>query len=611
MAAELPTSEADVSVQQKLDDHTSQLAAITTLSVKNYGATGDGTTDDTAAIQAAIDSMTGGGVVFMPPGVYKVSDRIHMREGVRLIGAGSALTKIDRPHTDASMQGIGISNVNNVVIKGIELDGNFDLVGGTSNSGIFIYSAEDVLLEDVHSHDWGQYPISITHDSARVVCRNCVAEHGGDDAFSIGGSSHDVLLEGCIARDGKGLSTNLGSAFEVDDGSYNVVLRNCIGEDSLVGFECHDHALTNPPSGLGVHNVTFDGCIARNNSMHGFAATYDTWPLFGISIRNCQVYGSGRQGIYMKGVDDLAIDGCNVDQTGATGSDATTNTTGIMADLNHTTPRHYPRNVRITNNTVKNSVDESGIRVMAASDVFISGNYVTACGNCGIRVNPGESDIENIVITNNIIVDVGSMGLKVGIDIFGSPTKYMRNVLCQGNIVRDTRATKLTEYVYRVGDSTHLYENLRLYDQGMANLKIPQTHYYVLDGATNTEGLLQAFTFTVDAPAAGSTGACTIPGSTATRIGIPYLGSLVGISVVRSGTYAPTAGTLTVTAALTGTNTTLVAILDPAVSNAVATGRAQPRKHLLTPTAYAGINWATSADWNGGGPYTVTLFVEV
>ena len=38
-----------------------------TINVKNYGATGDGVTDDTAAIQAAIDS---GGDVFVPEGTY-------------------------------------------------------------------------------------------------------------------------------------------------------------------------------------------------------------------------------------------------------------------------------------------------------------------------------------------------------------------------------------------------------------------------------------------------------------------------------------------------------------------------------------------------------------
>lgn len=45
------------------------------ISVKDYGATGNGSTDDTAAIQAAIDANPGGTIVF-PRGIYRVSSTI-------------------------------------------------------------------------------------------------------------------------------------------------------------------------------------------------------------------------------------------------------------------------------------------------------------------------------------------------------------------------------------------------------------------------------------------------------------------------------------------------------------------------------------------------------
>ncbi len=55
-------------------------------SVKAYGAVGDGTTDDTAAVQAAI---TAGGVVLVPPGAYKITSTLTFTVGCLLVGMGA------------------------------------------------------------------------------------------------------------------------------------------------------------------------------------------------------------------------------------------------------------------------------------------------------------------------------------------------------------------------------------------------------------------------------------------------------------------------------------------------------------------------------------------
>lgn len=57
------------------------------VNVLDYGAVGDGITDDTAAIQAAIDSINSGGVVNLPAGLWLISDTIVVSRGVSIIGA--------------------------------------------------------------------------------------------------------------------------------------------------------------------------------------------------------------------------------------------------------------------------------------------------------------------------------------------------------------------------------------------------------------------------------------------------------------------------------------------------------------------------------------------
>ena len=46
------------------------------LNVKSFGAKGDGTTDDTAALQKAFDAVQDGTVIYCPPGVYPVSSEL-------------------------------------------------------------------------------------------------------------------------------------------------------------------------------------------------------------------------------------------------------------------------------------------------------------------------------------------------------------------------------------------------------------------------------------------------------------------------------------------------------------------------------------------------------
>ena len=71
------------------------------VSVKDFGAVGDGVTDDTAAIQAAINSLpASGGSVYFPAGVYKITSTIQVGNGtnsalstknsVQLLGSGCA-----------------------------------------------------------------------------------------------------------------------------------------------------------------------------------------------------------------------------------------------------------------------------------------------------------------------------------------------------------------------------------------------------------------------------------------------------------------------------------------------------------------------------------------
>jgi fluoride ion exporter CrcB/FEX len=70
-----------------------------TVSVKDFGAVGDGVVDDTASIQAALNASS---VVYIPEGIYKVTDKLNATTDHQISGDGFGVTVINSTYTDDS-----------------------------------------------------------------------------------------------------------------------------------------------------------------------------------------------------------------------------------------------------------------------------------------------------------------------------------------------------------------------------------------------------------------------------------------------------------------------------------------------------------------------------
>lgn len=132
----------------------------TWFSVKTYGATGNGVTDDTAAINNAIAAASGGGVVYFPAGTYSTSATLSiLNDGVRLLGDGKNATVI-KPITGANFDVIatGIPASSglagfiryHVGVEHMKLD--CSLMSGTTNgagNGVHFYGARYSYIRDL------------------------------------------------------------------------------------------------------------------------------------------------------------------------------------------------------------------------------------------------------------------------------------------------------------------------------------------------------------------------------------------------------------------------------------------------------------------------------
>lgn len=148
-----------------------------TIDVKQMGARGDGVTDDSAVIQAALDTY---GTVVLPEGVYRVKGLTITKSNTKIIGENATLKISDVCKiTERAIEGIGLyihsddpdDPVRNVEVCGIHFDGNVqhfydcgkDVTQDDFDSdGIRCYNAENVHVHHCSFDNVGDRGIGST-----------------------------------------------------------------------------------------------------------------------------------------------------------------------------------------------------------------------------------------------------------------------------------------------------------------------------------------------------------------------------------------------------------------------------------------------------------------
>lgn len=138
--------------------------ASTTVVVTTFGATGDGTTDDHAAIQAAIDSLPPGrgGKVFFPRGSYRISTGLTVvHQGTELCGEGNPGFSRDngagssRIISDNGIDAItcysGSHGTIGYVLRSLHIHA---ATGATTGNGVIVKDTENGIIEDVTCSDY-------------------------------------------------------------------------------------------------------------------------------------------------------------------------------------------------------------------------------------------------------------------------------------------------------------------------------------------------------------------------------------------------------------------------------------------------------------------------
>lgn len=140
----------DPDVQVLLDQVNARIDALPCdKSVMDYGAVGDGVTDDTTAVQAAVDA---GSVVYFPPGVYAMAGHVAVTNPTRIVAWPRTATISDLRPVDAPEQAL-FDVTAQFGISGVDFDGLSAPVGELTQRHVAVFvrpTVENVDIADCH-----------------------------------------------------------------------------------------------------------------------------------------------------------------------------------------------------------------------------------------------------------------------------------------------------------------------------------------------------------------------------------------------------------------------------------------------------------------------------
>lgn len=425
------------------------------VNMRDFGIQGDGETDETAAIQRAVDNAEAGMLVF-PRGDYRITDtiEIHLTERGRtgVTGAdGSARIIMDGPGPAFRFVGTHDGTANPGSVSGETWDlertprlSNIEIVGAhpEADGVAFVRTmqsiVEGVLIRDVRhgvhyiernrntilerSHIYNCSGVGVFFDNVNLHQANVTGNHisycDGGGIRVEGGEIRNLQITGndieynydedADASADVWIDAQDGSVREGTIASNTIQARRSPG-GANIRFEAPDHEGQSP---VGMWAITGNLIGSQETNIHLKNAS-------GVSVAGNHIYTAGTRTIHIDGSRSVTISGNSMDQEHNLNDDLPNgvlveDSTGVILQGN------------VLTDAFAGSEEAGGaVEVRTSAGTLVSGNQILGAGHRGVWIE----DSPNTQVSDcQILGRNGSGAMQAAIEAVGdNPGLVIRN----------------------------------------------------------------------------------------------------------------------------------------------------------------------------------------
>jgi len=261
------------------------------VSVLDFGAVGDGVTDDTAAIQGAASS--GKNIIFEEGGVYKISALITFSDNIRVEGNSSQLlSTLNTPGNSYRFEFGPKTVINNLHFR---LD-----VGALAERFIRIRSdssLSNITLSSAQQNPQGDDTIDglLSVYQATNVSIDGFNSSGIDKPVIFYDSSNVSITNFHITDYVKGINSNNSTYVSISNGTIDTpsVNASTVPGNNAIGGSGNYHRINN--------------VVIKESGEHGIYYADGTYSSTGLTISDCRIEYSGQCGVKVRGYDFVQV----------------------------------------------------------------------------------------------------------------------------------------------------------------------------------------------------------------------------------------------------------------------------------------------------------------